>query len=51
MLILWVKVKGSWSDDERMLISLGFDEEVSLSPSLAASLTSILNFFSLSLTG
>lgn len=26
MLKLWVKVKGSWSDDERMLKSLGFDE-------------------------
>ena len=26
MLKLWVKVKSSWSDDERMLKSLGFDE-------------------------
>ncbi len=26
MLKLWVKVKGSWSDDERMLRSLGYDE-------------------------
>ena len=26
MLKLWVKVKSSWSDDERMLMSLGFDE-------------------------
>jgi GTP-binding protein Era len=26
MLKLWVKVKSSWSDDERMLKSLGFDD-------------------------
>ncbi|MBT6579651.1 MAG: GTPase Era, partial [Cellvibrionales bacterium] len=26
MLKLWVKVKSSWSDDERMLKSLGFEE-------------------------
>jgi len=27
MLKLWVKVKGSWSDDERMLKSLGYADQ------------------------
>ena len=26
MLKLWVKVKSSWSDDERMLKSLGYED-------------------------
>ena len=26
MLKLWVKIKSSWSDDDRMLKSLGFDD-------------------------